>query len=241
VFALADIDLDGDADFVAPLFSTANALTVRNFGDGLFNSGGGCAAGDYWINLNVANVPSGAPDPVPILRSRLDALRADLIGLTDAVRSSAELTPPAIRADGANTEEMVVTLRDWQGSPVSDAPARRVEVTAAAGADFGTIVGPVSLDADGTYHATVIAGTQVGTAGFSVRVQDAPEARAVQLMPAPTLALLHPADWDLSGAVDSNDFMVFLNDFFAGSADYNHDGTCNSQDFFDFLNDFFGV
>jgi hypothetical protein len=48
-----------------------------------------------------------------------------------------------------------------------------------------------------------------------------------------------PADWDMSGAVNSADFFAFVLDFFAGNADFNHSGETNSQDFFDFLTAFF--
>jgi hypothetical protein len=236
---LADLNLDGTLDFAAALVNNQQALTVRNFGGGVFTDRAGCAAGDYWININVANVPPTAGDPVPVIRQQLDAFRADRRGETDAVRSVAGFTGPGIRADGVTTAELVIHLSDWEGQPVGGAAERTVGVRAVEGAGLGTTVGKVVLGADGAYRALVTSGMELGTARFEVVVQDDPASRAVVLMPPATLPLLSRADWDLSGLVDSADFFAFLDEFLEGAGEFNNDGVVNSQDFFDFLAAYF--
>jgi hypothetical protein len=52
---------------------------------------------------------------------------------------------------------------------------------------------------------------------------------------------LCPADFNLDGTPNSQDFFDFLNAFFEQSwrAEFNHDGALNSQDFFDYITAFF--
>jgi hypothetical protein len=86
---------------------------------------------------------------------------------------------------------------------------------------------------------------------FAAMVYDAARAATVLFGGTDTLDNLNgetwvlgapcPADFDHSGAVNSQDFFDFLTAFFAldPAADFNHSGTVDSQDYADFLTAFF--
>jgi hypothetical protein len=48
-----------------------------------------------------------------------------------------------------------------------------------------------------------------------------------------------PCDWTADGAVNSDDYFAFLDDYFGGSADFDADGVTNSNDYFAFLDCYF--
>lgn len=78
-----------------------------------------------------------------------------------------------------------------------------------------------------------------GGAGVIASIQGPGMAR--QVIPASmwSHAVACPCDWNVSGAVNSQDFFDFIGGFFGGGADFNNDGSTTSQDFFDFLACFF--
>lgn len=239
---LADLDDDGDLDLVLANAGLSAAMVVRNDGpgprQGVFNDGIGCATGDYYMNFNIAFQAAGAPDPVFQLQALYDQWRTALVGRPDAVRSRAAFYPPSLPASGG-IATLEITLRDWQGGPIS-IPIESVEVTHAPQSAGLSDIGPVVSHGGGAYSVQVSVAAGTGLDQFRVRVApgSTPGARPVILMPDPLLPVIdcYPnCDGStLPPVLNIDDFLCFINMFALGmtlphEAQVTHYANCDAS------------
>jgi uncharacterized Ntn-hydrolase superfamily protein len=160
----------------------------------------GCASGSYWMNLNVAGQSGTAPDPVLQLRTAFDAWRVTLAGRPDHHLSTVQLDPPSLIPDGSSTAIATVTLRDWQGNPLTSGGAVvRPLVHPATTAQVR--LGPVTDHGNGTYSFPVTAGNRAGTVSLRVTVDDGTS--HVLLSPATIVPVRQDALWASSARVSA--------------------------------------
>ncbi|MEM9593675.1 MAG: DUF1028 domain-containing protein [Acidobacteriota bacterium] len=112
---------------------------------------GGCADGDYFLSLNVANQASGDPDPVIQLQGLFDNWRSDLEDRPDAVASTA-----SFRADGAN-QVLRIEVLDWRGQAVTTGISG-VTVAHAPGSAGAAAIGAVTNVGGNVYEAPLTGG-----------------------------------------------------------------------------------
>jgi hypothetical protein len=240
--ALADMDSDADLDVVARDSQFGAWLYLENRGApagqafgaaGTFVSVQGCGEGDYFLSLNVANASFASPDAVTRLRQSFDTWRAGLNGRPDAVLSTAHM--PTDLSPGGATRDLIVTLRDWRGQPITVAIAN-LRVTRDAGDEDGSSVvigAPVALGG-GVFRVPL---TPTIDGADALRVTAEFSGRPVTLSPLPVAVVRRGCD-----GVDFNQDNVFPDlvdavlffDAFAGGAcpafttcndiDFNNDG-----------------
>ena len=102
-------------------------------------SAGGCADGDYFMDFNVANQSSGAPDPVVQLQGLFDTWRSGLENRPDAIASTVQFVPQS------GNFLLRLELFDWRSVAVT-AGVSSVSVVhhpdSAGGATIGAGDGP---------------------------------------------------------------------------------------------------
>ncbi|MCR9248661.1 MAG: DUF1028 domain-containing protein [bacterium] len=131
----------------------------------------GCGAGDYWMDLNVANQTANAPDPVLQLQSLYNTWKAQQAGRPDHFQSSVTMSGTSIRANGVDSVTGTVWLRDAQGNPLGNSLPVTVGLSVRSTLARATF-SPVVPLANGSYQFTMRGDLAAGEAILDVAVDD---------------------------------------------------------------------
>lgn len=136
---------------------------VARIGDtlGTCNSTSGCAAGDYFLELNFFGAAND-PDPVIVLQGLYDAWRLGQAGLPDQVYSTVAASAQSLPADGLALLRVDVALADIDGVPLGVGGAAITLSLLSPGAAFSTPLAVVDYG-DGSYSLEFQAGTAAGS------------------------------------------------------------------------------
>jgi len=223
-----DMNGDGYPDIVSGGVG-ADGVVIGDNDHGRFTELAGTGAGDFFMQLNVADAAAPDPEPVFQLREQFDAWRADLLGRVDAVQSSTQLDAYAVPVNSQRMVELNIVLRDWQLDPVTS--PINLEILPTDGTlDLATI-SQIEHLGGGRYRAIISHNGVPGVEELDI-VADAGD-RTVILTPRPVFRVTAATgDFDGDGVVSFFDLLAFLNAFSASdpAADLNSDG---ELDFFD--------
>lgn len=165
-------------------------LTLSRFGDTddpVCNSNG-CADGDYYLNINIADQPPAADDPVNQMRAQFDSFRAGLLGRPDAVQSVVSFIPVM------EGYLLTLELRDHTGQPLLSS-VDGVTIEHAPDSAVNTSIGPVQDNGDGSYTSLLTVMGADGDDVFLITIQD----QARTLVVPPALATLRLESFFIDG------------------------------------------
>jgi len=132
----------------------------------------GCGAGDYWLDLNVANQPASAPDPVVQLQTLFNTWKQNQVGRPDHYASTATVSSTTIRANGLDEAVVTVTLRDAQNNPLGNSLPLDVQLAANSTVTNVTF-SPVTALPNGSYEFSMRGALEAGVAVLDLSVTDA--------------------------------------------------------------------
>ena len=131
----------------------------------------GCGAGNYWLDLNVANQSATALDPVLQLQTLYNNWKLNQVGRPDHYQSTVTMTGTSLRADGTSQLTGTVVLRDEQGNPLGNSLPLTVGSALGSTANGVTYSAPVAQP-NGSYTFTMTAGFDPGEVAVDVAVND---------------------------------------------------------------------
>lgn len=125
----------------------------------------GCADGSYYLNINIADQPAAADDPVNQMRDQFDTIRNGLLNRPDAVQSLVEFVP-------VNEGYLLnLELFDHTGQALLSG-VDSVTIVHAPDSANSTNVGPVQDNGDGSYSSLLSIENANGDDVFLIAVQD---------------------------------------------------------------------
>ncbi|MBL8754952.1 MAG: DUF1028 domain-containing protein [Planctomycetes bacterium] len=132
----------------------------------------GCGAGQYWMDLNVANQPASAPDAVVQLQALYNTWKANQVGRPDHFQSTVTMSSSSLRANGLDTLTGTVWLRDAAGNSLGNSLPVTVGLRPGSTANAITF-SSVTPQANGSYTFTMRGEFDAGTAILDVATTDA--------------------------------------------------------------------
>ena len=131
----------------------------------------GCGAGQYWLDLNVANQQVNDPDPIVQLQTRYNTWCAQQVGRPDHFQSSVTMSGTTLRANGVDSLSGTVVLRDAAGNPLGNSLPVTVSLSNRSTVT-GVTFSPAVPGPNGTYTFTMRGNLDAGLAIVDVAVND---------------------------------------------------------------------
>ena len=139
--------------------------------DGICNATAGCASGDYWLDLNVANLQKEDPEPVRILLGQYADFVRGLKGHPDGLLSEATPEASQVPGDGTSQVTLRVVLHDFGGRRLLRGGASFALGHAPGSAGLCSLAS-VEDHHDGSYTLTLQAGLGTGLDVLALRADD---------------------------------------------------------------------